>query len=123
LSLQRERHVASPAAQVEDACVGPSQNVAKGAGSSTPPNAVDIERQHVVEQIVAGRDGGKHFAHSSRRRSRIAGAFRRSADYDRGFANLAHRYLRFVFCFLVFCFSVFFAAPFNPATILSIWRT
>ena len=54
---------------------------AKCARRAAPPHAVDVERQHVVEQVVARSDRGKHLAHRARGRMRVARAFRRSADY------------------------------------------
>ena len=89
LTAQRERHVASPAAQVEDSRILPRQDVAKGPSGATPPHAINVERQHMVQQIVARRDGGEHLAHRASRRSRVTRAFGGGAD-NGGFGEIRH---------------------------------
>src|SRR5258708_17977987 len=67
-----------------------------------PPPPVDIERQHMIQQVVAGRDRGEHLAHGARRGPLVTGALGRSTDH-RGFnrfSQLGSRrefYLRFFF--------------------------
>src|SRR5579864_3368929 len=97
----------------------------ESARRASPPHAVDIERQQVVEQIIAGRDGGEYIANSARRRPRVPGSFRRGAD-NRGFAGFPHNaFLRAGAHFLLvlpFFAGVFFRAIFNCPAIRSTCR-
>ena len=56
--------------EIENLRVRSLQNVAEGSRSTIPPQMIDIERQHMVEQIVTRRDGGEHVAHGVRSRLR-----------------------------------------------------
>jgi hypothetical protein len=67
LPAQRQGHVGGAAAQVERARAGALQDFAEEARRPPPPQLVDVEGEQVVEQIVAGRDGGEHRAHRLRR--------------------------------------------------------
>jgi hypothetical protein len=82
-ALECQRHVASSAAQVENSRVFILKNVVEGFGGAPPPQPVDIARKHVVQQVIAWRDGGKHFAHRARGRLLVASAFRRSSGCGR----------------------------------------
>ena len=54
-----------------------------------PPQAVDVERENVIQQVVARRNRGKHLAHRLRGRLAIARSGRRRAD-DPLFDLLSH---------------------------------
>src|SRR5579863_9064085 len=80
LAAQSEGHVSRTAAEIEDTGIRAAEDVAEGARGAAPPHAIHIERQHMVQKIVAWRNGGKHFAHSARRRALVARPFRSGAN-------------------------------------------
>src|ERR1700691_1610970 len=88
LCAQGEVHVPGAAAEIQNAGVRPVKNLRERARGAAPPQAVDVERQKVVEQIVAGSDRGKHLADGARRCVGIACAFGGGADYE--FASSGH---------------------------------
>ncbi len=48
----------------------------------SPPIAIDIEREYVIEQVVSWRNRSKHLADSTPRRLRIARSVWSGADDD-----------------------------------------
>ena len=81
LAMKSKCHVAGAAAQIQHTGVRPGENVSEGPGGSPPPQAVDIEREEMIEKIVTRRDGAEHLADSAGRCISICGAFRRGANY------------------------------------------
>ena len=79
-AVQSEGHVAGAAAEIESAGAGALQDVAESAGGAAPPQAVNVEREQVVEQVVAGRDGGEHVAHGGGGLLAVLRAFGGGAD-------------------------------------------
>src|SRR4029077_2186197 len=72
------------------------QNSPKGASTPPPPHAVDIERQHVVQQVIARRNRGEHLPHRTCCSTRVSGTLRCSADYRRSVAS--RHYLSLLIC-------------------------
>ena len=91
------------------------KNVAEFFRRASPPQAINVERQNVIQQVIAWRDRGEHLPHRTSSSALIARTFGGGADY-RGFA-LGHdsgtRGYRF---FLDFALFNFLAMP-------STWRT
>src|SRR6266852_6304864 len=87
LAAQGECHIARAATQVEDLRLRMGKDVSKGARRFSPPQPVDVEREDMVQQIVAWRDGGKHLAHGPCGRLLVGGTLWGGAD-DRGFYRL-----------------------------------
>jgi hypothetical protein len=83
LPNQREGHISGPAAEIKNASGGPGKDMAECTRGTTPPQTVHVQRQHMIQQVVARRDGGEHFAHGPRRSLRVACAFWGSPDYRR----------------------------------------
>ncbi len=63
--------------------------LAKRPSGAPPPHAVHVERKHVVQQIVAGRDGSEHLAHRARGGGLVACALGR-CPYNGGFVEIRH---------------------------------
>ena len=64
-ALERQRHVAGSTAQVEDAGIGPAKNGSDFSDCPITPEAVDIEGEEVIRQIVTGGDPSEHVANPS----------------------------------------------------------
>ena len=62
-SFQRQEQVAGAAADVQNQGAGPVQDGAEAAHGAGAPVAVDVEREEVVEKIVAAGDASEHPAH------------------------------------------------------------
>ena len=60
--LRRARRFAGAAAEVEDDGVFALQDWTQKLGGAGAPEAVELEREDVVEGVVAGGDLGEHFA-------------------------------------------------------------
>jgi len=81
LLAQGESHIPRTAAQIQDSGVGLGKDLGEGARRAAPPQAIDIKRQHVIEQVIARSDRGKHLADRTRRRTSVTGALRSGTDY------------------------------------------
>src|SRR5580658_10072986 len=82
-SLQFDENIAGAAAQVENAGLWTAENVLDALNEQLAPEAVDVKGEQMIQQIIAGRDTGKHapdpiggFALSAgaRRRGALGGA-------------------------------------------------
>ena len=62
MAVERECHVARAAAKIEHLRIGTMQYVRKRTRGAVPPQTVDIHREHVVQQIVAGAIEAEHLA-------------------------------------------------------------
>jgi len=60
---ERDGEIAGAAADVEDSGVGIGKRGAKGKSGATPPEAIDVCGEDVVEEVVAGRNGVEHLLH------------------------------------------------------------
>src|SRR5215467_1913716 len=80
LPSQGKRHVASSAAEIEHACIRALQDVVESSRRATPPQAIHIQGENMVQQVVAGRDGSEHLAHGTSGGVLIASAFGRRSD-------------------------------------------
>jgi hypothetical protein len=61
--VQRNRKISGAGTQVKDIRVLALQDMSKATGRSTPPEAIDIQRENVVQEIVARGDLIEHFPH------------------------------------------------------------
>src|SRR6185369_12987353 len=86
--IQSKGHVAGPAAEIEHLCIVLAEDVAESTSGTPPPETIDVHRQHVIEQIVAGRDGVEHLPHGGGGGLLIAGSLWTSADC---FGLILHR--------------------------------
>ena len=83
--FQRQQHVARSAAQVEHSRIRDSPEFRDAVPPSRPPALVQIEREQVIQQVVARGDAAEHPAHPVRR-GLFAGHPRR-----RGAGGAGHR--------------------------------
>ena len=60
VSQKRQRKISRAAADVEDCRVGIGQGRAERGSGATPPHAIDVRREHVVEKVVARRYRVEH---------------------------------------------------------------
>jgi len=81
LTAQGESHVPGAAAKIENPDVGTREDVAEAASGTTPPEPVHVTGKHVVQKIVARRDGSEHVAHGPCCGLSIAGPCGRSTNY------------------------------------------
>src|SRR5260370_30808388 len=88
LLAQGEGHVSGAAAKIENAGIGLGEGLRESAGGATPPQAVDVEGEHMVEQVVARSDRGKHLADGAGGGIGIARAFGGGSEY--GFVGSGH---------------------------------
>jgi len=61
--LERERQIASAAANIQNACAGLRENRRHSRHGAAAPMAIDIHRQQMVQQVVARGDAPEHPAH------------------------------------------------------------
>jgi hypothetical protein len=80
-TAQGESHVAGAAAKIENPDIRTRDDVLEDASGTTPPEAVHVTGKHVVQKIVARRDGSEHVAHGPCCGLSIAGPCGRSAHY------------------------------------------
>jgi hypothetical protein len=59
---ERESKIASSAAEIEAQSTGPVEDTLHAPGSARAPQAIELQRQQVVEQIVPRGDLRKHGA-------------------------------------------------------------
>jgi hypothetical protein len=78
---QGKRHVARAAAKIENSGIGTQQDVPKSPSGPAPPEAIHVARQHVIQKIVAWRDGGEHVPNGAGGGLLIARTCRRGSDY------------------------------------------
>jgi hypothetical protein len=78
---QGESHVAGAAAKIENPHIGTRDDVAEDTSGTTPPEAVHVTGEHVVQKIVARCDGSEHVAHGPCCGLSIAGPCGRSTNY------------------------------------------
>ena len=71
--------VTSAAAQIEHIGAGPLKNRAKEAGRAFAPQAIELKREEMIQQIIARRDFREHFADFARGVGFVCGIFRLSA--------------------------------------------
>jgi len=64
--LERERQIASAAANIQNACAGLRENRRHSRHGAAAPMAIDVHRQQMIQQIVARRDPAEHPAHPRR---------------------------------------------------------
>src|ERR1700716_3523675 len=69
---QSESHVSGAAAKIQHASIGTPQNGIELARGAPPPQPVNVERENVIQQVVARRDRRKHFPDGLRRRLAIS---------------------------------------------------
>ena len=81
---ERQHQVAGAAADIQHARAGPLQNGAHAAHRAGAPEAVDIEREQVVGQVVAVRHAAEHAAHPGGGFLLVARARGRRALHDQG---------------------------------------
>src|SRR5579863_10546682 len=89
LTAKRESHVAGTAAYIENAIIRPRQYPLELSRGAAPPHAVDVERQNVIQKVVARSNRGKHVAYRASSRLRVARSLRRSSGYSR-FGSFRH---------------------------------
>ncbi len=82
-SAKGERHVAGTTTQIKHPGIRLRKDLSKAAGCSSPPPPIHVEREHMIQQIVAGRNRREHLTDGMGCRLWITGACRSSAD-DRG---------------------------------------
>ena len=75
-----ESEIARAAAKIEDQSVGALQYWAENAGRSFAPEAIELAREQMVEEVVARRDLRKHFADFARSVRFGRGALRARAN-------------------------------------------
>src|SRR5215471_12734762 len=91
---QGKCHVPSATAEIKYSRLGTPNDVLKLVCCTAPPQPVYVQRENVIQQVIARRDRGKHLAHGPRRGIWIPRAFRSSAyDWIFGFGHdsEAHR--------------------------------
>jgi hypothetical protein len=81
LAAQGESHVPGTAAKIENPHIGTRDDVAEDTSGTTPPEAVHVKGEHVVQKIVARRYGSEHVAHGPCCGLSIAGPCGRSTHY------------------------------------------
>src|ERR1700687_6522428 len=59
---ESESEVTGSAAEIEDKSIGPMENGMQKSGGAGAPEPVELQRQEMVEQIVARGDLREHFA-------------------------------------------------------------
>jgi hypothetical protein len=59
-AAQRERHVSGAATKIKHASFGTPQNGIEGPRRAPPPQAVNVERENMIQQIVARRNRSEH---------------------------------------------------------------
>src|SRR3979411_3353290 len=69
---QSASHVSGAAAKIQHASIGTPQNGIELARGAPPPQPVNVERENVIQQVVARRDRRKHFPDGLRRRLAIS---------------------------------------------------
>ena len=74
-SRESESEIAGSAAEIEDERIGPVENGLQTPGGAGTPEAIELQRQEMVEQIVARGDLRKHFADFVRSVRLANGAF------------------------------------------------
>jgi hypothetical protein len=77
---ERERHVTGAATDIKNAGIRSGQDMSKLSRGLPPPKPINVEGEQMIEQIVAGRDGGKHFPHRTRGRLLIKSSLGCGAD-------------------------------------------
>ncbi len=70
---QRESHVSRTATKIQHACLGTLQNGLELPCRAPPPQAVNVERKNMIQQVVARRNRGEHFSDSTRGRLAVLG--------------------------------------------------
>src|SRR3569833_1968568 len=60
VSQKRQRKISRAAADVEDCSVGIGEGRAEHKCNATPPHAIDVRREHVIEKVVARRYRVEH---------------------------------------------------------------
>ena len=81
--LEREKHVAGAAAQIEHAGARPSRAPPRRAPPSRAPAPVQIEGQEMIQQVVTAGDAAEHAAHPARRGLLAGDSGRRGAGHAR----------------------------------------
>src|SRR5438128_669278 len=61
--LKRQHQIARSAAEVEHARAGSGKDAGDTLDCPRAPIAIDVERQQVIEQIIAWRDASEHATH------------------------------------------------------------
>lgn len=89
LPKQCKSHITGAATQVKNLRVRTIQYPGEALGGASPPQAINIERQYVVEQVVTRSYGREHLADSDSCRMRIRRAFR--AGTKNTFVGVAQR--------------------------------
>ena len=59
---ESESEVTGSAAEIKDKSIGPIENGMQKSGGARAPEPIELQRQEMVEQIVARGDLRKHFA-------------------------------------------------------------
>ena len=60
---ERQGHVAGAAAEVENTCFRPREDLAEGACGAPPPGAINAARKDVIQDVVAVGDVVEHLLH------------------------------------------------------------
>jgi hypothetical protein len=60
---QRKGEVAGAAAKIEHASIAPLQDWPETPRCTSAPHAILLQRQQMIQEVVARRDFRKHFAH------------------------------------------------------------
>src|ERR1700724_3237706 len=72
--LKREHKITCSAAEIEHARARPTKDFRDLLNGSCPPIAIDIEREQMIQKIVARRDVPEHAAHPGGRLLLVLGA-------------------------------------------------
>ncbi len=76
---QRKRQIPRAAAQIEHARIAPLQNRPHAPRDAPPPQAIQLHRQQMIQQVVPRRDLRKHIAHREPRIGLGSSAFKARA--------------------------------------------
>ena len=60
--FESQQQIARPAAEIQDARAGHGEDRPHALDGAAAPGAVDVEREQMIQQIVAPRHGGEHAA-------------------------------------------------------------
>ena len=93
MAQQGQGHVSRAAANVEDGGLGLREDCAKAARGATPPEAVDVAGEDVVQQVVARGDAVEHFPHGGGGALLVGGSggLRSGGAHRRGLAQEGSR--------------------------------
>jgi hypothetical protein len=79
-ALKRDQHIGGATAQVKRASIGPIENVGYPIHQSRAPSPIEVERQQVIQQIVAAGNAPEHSTDPTGRFLLARSATRRGAD-------------------------------------------